>query len=86
MLFGAGLAIFAQNYVLPDDVYYRRENFSQKDVQENSSENEENEILISEPRVEDYQEGTIIYRREDGSLDTLHIFGDPEIYLEKLGK
>lgn len=74
--------LFSQRFIIADDIYYQKgdELINENFVAEEETDTIHN-ILILEPEIRNYEEGTIIYKNIDGTNDTIYIFDDPEFYL-----
>ncbi len=74
--------LFSQRFIIADDIYYQKgdELINENFVAEEETDTIHN-ILILEPEIRNYEEGTIIYKNTDGTNDTIYIFDDPEFYL-----
>ncbi|MBQ7388383.1 MAG: hypothetical protein IJW01_03300 [Paludibacteraceae bacterium] len=74
--------LFGQKFIIADDIYYQKgdEEIMEVVVEEEVADTNHN-ILILDPEVKTYEEGSIIYKNENGENDTIFIFGDPDFYL-----
>ena len=75
--------LFGQRFIIADDIYYQKgDELINENIIEEESDTIHN-ILILEPEIKNYEEGSIIYRNDDGTNDTIYIFDDPEFYLNQ---